>query len=40
MDLVGPLPETKNGNKYLLDVTCYYTKWAESRPIPRKNADS
>ena len=27
IDLVGPLPETPLGNKYICTVTDYYTKW-------------
>jgi hypothetical protein len=28
-DLVGPLPETTSGNKYILAVCDHYTKWAK-----------
>ena len=28
MDLVGPLPVTPAGNKFLMTITDYYTKWA------------
>ncbi len=38
MDLVGPLPETPRGYKYLMTLTDYYTKWAEAYPIKDKTA--
>ena len=30
MDLIGPLPQTRFGHKYVLTVTCCFTKWTES----------
>ena len=30
MDLVGPLHKTPRGNKYIMTITDYYTKWAEA----------
>ena len=30
MDVVGPLPHTKSGNKFLLVVMDYATKWPEA----------
>ena len=33
MDIIGPLPETSLGNKYVLSVTCCFTKWTESYPL-------
>ncbi len=38
MDLVGPLPETPRGYKYLMTLPDYYTKWAEAYPIKDKTA--
>ena len=38
MDLVGPLPETLKGYKYIMTITDYYTKWAEAYPIMDKTA--
>lgn len=32
VDIVGPLPETKNG-KYILVIGDYFTKWKEAFPI-------
>ena len=33
MDLVGPLTETKNGNKYILTVMDYFSRWPEAIAI-------
>ena len=33
MDIIGPLPETSLGNKYVLSVTCCFTKWTEIYPL-------
>ena len=35
LDIVGPLPRTKHGNKYLLTTMCYYTKFPEAIPLKR-----
>jgi len=39
MDLVGPLRMTSNGNKYIIVLTDYLTKWPEVKAIPTKNAE-
>ena len=38
MDILGPLPETKRKNKYVLVIGDYFTKWTEAFPI--KNMES
>ena len=39
IDLVGPLPETSRGNKYLITCTCYFSKWPEAAPLKSKSAE-
>jgi hypothetical protein len=39
IDLVGPLPETSRGNKYLITCTDYFSKWPEAAPLKTKSAD-
>lgn len=34
LDLIGPLPLSHKGNKYVLIVSDYFTKWAEGYPMP------
>lgn len=38
MDLIGPLPETALGNRYIVTLTDYFSKWAEAAPLPSKHA--
>ena len=38
MDILGPLPLTPRGNKFVLVVTDYFTKWTESYAIPSQEA--
>ncbi|CAB0039001.1 unnamed protein product [Trichogramma brassicae] len=39
MDVVGPLPITISGNKYLLTLRCNLTKYSEAIPLPDVKAD-
>ena len=39
IDLVGPLPVTPAGNRYVCVVTDYFSKWAEAKAIPSKRTD-
>ncbi|CAG2219618.1 unnamed protein product [Mytilus edulis] len=34
IDLLGPIPQTYNGNRYLMVITYYFTRYAEAYPIP------
>ena len=38
LDIMGPLPTTESGNKYILVVRDYFTKWKEAFPLPNKEA--
>ncbi|CAG2223318.1 unnamed protein product [Mytilus edulis] len=39
MDLLGPLPVTKQKNKYVLMIVDQFTKWLECFPIPGQTAE-
>jgi len=38
VDLVGPLPRSNKGNKYVIVFSDYLTMWVEAFPIPNKKA--
>lgn len=39
MDLIGPLPETPHGHKYIITLTDYFSKWAKAAaPLQDKTA--
>jgi len=38
VDLIGPLPKTKRGNKYVITLVHYFSKWPEAEPLPDKTA--
>lgn len=37
-DIMGPFPVTPRGNKYILTVTCHFTKWVEIFAIQDQTA--
>ena len=39
-DLIGPLPETPRGNKFILVVTDHFSKWAEAFPVQNQSAST
>src|SRR3954451_189722 len=40
IDFVGPLERTRKGNKYILVVTDYLTKWPEAKPMRDATAEN
>lgn len=40
MDILGPLPLTDRGNKYILVLGDYFTKWVEAFPLPNMEANT
>lgn len=40
VDVLGPLPETYKGNKCILVVGDYFTKWVEAIALPNQEAET
>lgn len=40
LDIMGPLPMTKQGNRYILVIGDYFTKWTEAFAIPDQEAET
>ena len=38
LDVLGPLPTSESGNKYVLLIADYFTKWPEAYPLPNQEA--
>lgn len=38
IDFVGPLPKTKDGNRYIIVAMDYLTKWPEAKPVQEATA--
>ncbi|KAI5743998.1 hypothetical protein M8J77_024652 [Diaphorina citri] len=38
IDVAGPFPETNNGNRYILVIMDYFSKWPEAFAIPNQEA--
>ena len=39
IDITGPFPETDTGNRYIVVISDYFTKWTEAYPIASITAD-
>ena len=40
IDIIGPLKLTRRGNRYILSVIDYYTKYGEAVPLPNQEAET
>src|SRR6266498_1637588 len=40
VDIVGPLPITREGNRYIVVAIDYFSRWPEARPLKTANADT
>ena len=40
VDIMGPLPKSKNGNRYILVLGDYFTRWMEAYAIPNQEAST
>ena len=40
VDLLGPLPESAKGNRYVIVVGDYFSRWMEALPIPNQEAST
>ena len=38
LDICGPFPVSKKGHKYLMVVSCYFTKWIDAIPLKSQEA--
>jgi len=39
LDLIGPLPKTRKGNRYIIVLVDYFTKWVEAEPLKQTSSD-
>ena len=40
IDVLGPLPETEAGNRFIVVIADYFTKWTEAYPVPNHKAET
>ncbi len=39
-DVIGPLPTTVSGNRFILTMIDYFSKWAEAYALPNHKAET
>ncbi len=39
-DVIGPLPAMENGNRFILTMIDYYSKWVEAYALPNNKAET
>ncbi len=39
-DVIGPLPTTPNGNRFILMVIDFFSKWAEAYALPNNKVET
>ena len=40
VDIVGPLPITREGNRYIMIAMDYFSRWPEARPLKAANVNT
>ena len=40
IDLIGPLPTSSRGNRFIVTLGDYFSKWPEAEAIPNKSAEN
>ena len=40
VNILGPLPESNLGNKYICIVSDHFTKWVEAFPMPNQRSET
>ena len=38
VDLIGPLPKRSRGNKYIMTVSCLFSRWPEATALPDESS--
>lgn len=39
LDVIGPLPKSKRGNRFILVIGDHFTRWMEAFPLPDQQAE-
>jgi hypothetical protein len=40
IDVIGPLPKSKNNNRYILVIGHHFTRWMEAYPLSNQQAET